>query len=402
MTFASGRGSNAAQLAKEWRECISKIARNLTDFNDSEACVRVKGRMSDAGSAYQGRTADAAREAVGALDALWQDYLLLSRVVDEADALVQKSGIFSNHDDEVVAMLSGPSIKLPVVSIPVQQRGLLDSPEHQGRVEPQAVLNSMIKAFDVARSTIAAIDQAEGALNARTIALRAALKEVADWSAANGVALGEANAPSIETIQRDPLSAASDLDAAEAAVAALKAKRDEAKRELAALDKGLADAAAELDALRAATAQAKSAIDDCGKRFEGAALVLEAEIERAAGELETWLETLHATRAAGRAKAGLIGLGKWEEFRLAKVRAAETVVDRARQLAAAHDDLAGRLRALRAKGQALAASRPPSPDLLALETEAKTEVRRTPCRMAQAEAAVKAYEDAVAAVARGA
>ena len=38
-------------------------------------------------------------------------------------------------------MLTGASIKLPVVSVPVQQRGLLDSPEHQGRVAPQAVLD---------------------------------------------------------------------------------------------------------------------------------------------------------------------------------------------------------------------------------------------------------------------
>ena len=140
MALVNGGGPHAAELAREWRERISKIARNLTDFNDSEACVRVKGRMSDATTAYQGRTAEAAREALGALDALWQDYLLLSRVVDDADALAKKSGILSNHDGEVVAMLTGPSIKLPVVSVPVQQRGLLDSPEHQGRVAPQAVL----------------------------------------------------------------------------------------------------------------------------------------------------------------------------------------------------------------------------------------------------------------------
>ena len=137
MALVNGGGPNAAELAREWRERISKIARNLTDFNDSEACVRVKGRMSDATTAYQGRTAEAAREALGALDALWQDYLLLSRVVDDADALAKRSGILSNHDGEVVAMLTGPSIKLPVVSVPVQQRGLLDSPEHQGRVAPR-------------------------------------------------------------------------------------------------------------------------------------------------------------------------------------------------------------------------------------------------------------------------
>ena len=400
MALVNGGGPHAAELAREWRERISKIARNLTDFNDSEACVRVKGHMSDATTAYQGRTAEAAREALGALDALWQDYLLLSRVVDDADALAKKSSLLSNHDGEVVATLTGPSIKLPVVSVPVQQRGLLDSPEHQGRVAPQAVLESMIKAFDVARSTIAAIEQAETGLAARTFALRAALDEIIAWSKANGVQPGDVAVPALDAAERDPLAALGALAAAEAAVTALKARRDEIEREIAALDKALKDAAAGLEGLRAAVAEARTAIDDVAERFEGVSLALDPAVERAQVELEAWLATLGATRAAGRAKAGVIGLAKWQEFLAAKLTAARAVVAAANRLAAAKYDLAGRFRALRAKGQALEARGRLTPEITTLEDEAKSEVRRAPYRPAQAEAAVKAYEDALAAAGR--
>jgi hypothetical protein len=114
---------------------------------------------------------------------------------------------------------------------------LLDSPEHQGRVAPQAVLESMIRAFDIARSTIAAIDQAEAGFSARAVTLRLSLDEIVDWSKANGVQLGDISVPGLDAAEHDPLGALDSLGAAEAAVAALKVRRDEAEREIAALEK---------------------------------------------------------------------------------------------------------------------------------------------------------------------
>ena len=157
----------------------------------------------------------------------------------------------------------------------------------------------MIKAFDIARSTIAAIDQAETGLAARTFALRASLDEIMAWSKANGVQLGDVAVPALDAAERDPLAALGGLAAAEAAVAALKVRRDDVEREIAALDKALNDAAAALEGLRAAVAEAKTAIDDAAKRFEGVSLALDPAVERAPVELETWLATLSATRAAG-------------------------------------------------------------------------------------------------------
>jgi len=63
---------------------------------------------------------------------------------------------------------------------------------------------------------------------------------------------------------------------------------------------------------------------------------------------------------------------------------------------AAREDLAGRLRALRAKSKALALPQ----SLTALEDQAKAEVRRAPYRPASAEAAVRNYEAALTLAAR--
>ena len=400
MSLGFAGGPSGARLAQEWRERISRIARNLTDFNDSEACVRTKGRMSDASRAYTGRTQKAAREAVVALDALWQDYLLLSRVVDEADGLAKKSSILANHDAEVAAMLTGPSIKLPVVSIPVQKRGLLDGPDQQGRVEPSAVLDSMIKAFDVARTTVAEIDQAESALNARASALRIAIQEIRDWSVASGISLGDVAVPDLDDLERDPLGALDRIGEAEQSVRALQSRRDELAGACAVFDKSAQAARDDLEKLRAAITEAKAAIADSATRFEGPPLTLDPSVERGVGELETWLETLRTTRAAGRPKAAIIGLDRWQEFCACKIAAARAPVEACNRALAAQADVAGRLRALRAKGLSLAAKRPLSAEILSLEDQAKKETRRTPYRPLQAEAAVAAYEKALAAAER--
>jgi hypothetical protein len=400
MSLVSSPGANAGELARQWRERISKIARNLTDFNDSEACVRVKSRMNGAGRGFSGLTAAAAKEAFGALDGLWQDYLLLSRVVDDADALARKSGLLSNNDAQVVAMLTGPSIKLPVVSVPVQQRGLLDNPERQGLAEPQAVLDSMIKAFDVARSTVAAIDQADSALHARTSALGAALEELKTWTRAEGVDLGPAVLPAVNSLESDPLGGLDQIAAAEKAVEALTAQRAAIAAEVVKLEAELAKASADLDALRAAVGEAKTLAAQCASAFDGATPALDPATERSVGELATWLETLSATRKAHRRAAARIGLSKWQEARATPANAARETIEACRRLIAAREDIVGRLRALRAKGQALATARALPPSLADLEVRAKTEVRNIPYAPLRAEAAVKAYEDALAAAAR--
>jgi len=392
---ASPAFANATELAAAWRERVAKIARNLTDFNDSEAAVRVKARMGDPASAYQGRTGAAAREALTALDALWQDYLMLSRVVDEADALARKSGLLANYDSEVVALLTTNSIKLPTVSVPVQQRGLLDSPERQGRVRPQAVLDSMIRAFDVARSTIAAIDAAESEGQRRAAAVRGKFRALQDWAAANGIALDATSLPALDASAGDPLAVMAALVAAEATVAALESQRDAAARELDALDARLRAATSALEALKAATVQARAAMDDCARRIEAEGLALEA-----GDDLTDWLESLRAARRTGRAKAVAIGLDKWDAARRARLAAVAAVAAQAGRLVAAQADLAGRLGALRAKGRALAGRQPTSAGLAALEEAAKTEVRRTPCNLSRAAVAVRAYEDALAGILR--
>jgi chromosome segregation ATPase len=245
---------------------------------------------------------------------------------------------------------------------------------------------------------VAAIDQADAALQARTSALRADLDELKAWAGAEGVDLGPAAFATLEALESDPLGALDQVAAAEKAVETLKARRAEISVEIVKADASLAKASADLEALRKAIGEAKTLADECAASFEGAVPVLDAAAEeRSLGELEAWLETLRATRKAGRLKAALIGISKWDEARAAREATTRSTIAAWRRLVAAREDTAGRLRALRAKARALAATRPPPPSLAALEDLAKAEVRRTPYAAARAEAAVKAFEDALVA-----
>ncbi len=391
---------DAAQLARAWSDKLAKIARNLTDFNDSEACIRVKARTQDDVRPWRGRTAEHARQAMSALDGLWQDYLLLSKVVDEAAALVKRSNFLSNTDDKVVALLTEASVTLPSVSIPVQQRGLLDTPERQGKVAPEGVLQSMIAAFDVARSTVNSIDQAAEDISGRVAGVKSTLDAITAWSHSSGVPFGaDIVLPVVDEVEADPLGAQDRLAKIEGDVSALSALQAEAKAQLDGLKQDLDDASARLAELRETVTQAKNAAKDAAEQFVGANIPLDADLDQAADELERWLATLRAMKP-DQCKSARIGASKWLDFCRARAASASAATGAFAAMVAERQDLAGRLRALRAMAQTLAATRVFPDDIRALEARAKADVAKTPFDPRQSRMDVDSYEAALAAFRR--
>src|SRR5262249_37719806 len=66
---------------------------------------------------------------------------------------------------EVEQLLRGPSIKLPPVRTPLAQRGLLSAAQREDAICPEDMLAAMIKAFEVARDAVLAVDAAWARLN---------------------------------------------------------------------------------------------------------------------------------------------------------------------------------------------------------------------------------------------
>lgn len=83
------------------RASVTTISRNLMDFGETEAVKTVRVRLKYPDNAYTGITKERVAKAIKTLDGLWDSYLLLARVVEQATDLVGKNGIFHNTEAEV-------------------------------------------------------------------------------------------------------------------------------------------------------------------------------------------------------------------------------------------------------------------------------------------------------------
>ena len=134
------------------------MSRNLGEINELPALQRIKARLQATPKFYAGETASRVADAHAALDELWKDYLLLNALLDDADALRKRSGIFHDHEAEILELLHGRSITLPMAYVPLAERGLLTSAERADKVTPDELLAAMNAMFALAKDTILELD----------------------------------------------------------------------------------------------------------------------------------------------------------------------------------------------------------------------------------------------------
>ncbi len=335
----------ARRAVEMWRDRLATVARNLADLNGSDDVRRLRARLAGA-DPFDGVTLAVARRVAAALDGLWADYLLVSRTVDEAAALARRPLFGAPRDGEAAALLDGPSIRLPAVSVPLRARGLLDAAERSAAVTPAAVLDAMVEGFDAARRGAASIAAAATANRIKLDALRA---EPAARDPAGRARLDAA----ARALDRDPLAASGLLAPLAAALSAARAEAEAAERRRAALVDGLARAGADLAALRGALDRRAAA------RRDAASLVVLPSAEDGAGDaaadLAAWLDRLAAVGAGPHGDAAAVGLGRWADACTAARGAAEAEAAEISARLRERDDLRGRFRALRVKADALAA-----------------------------------------------
>ncbi len=374
---------SARRTVEVWRDRLATMARNIADLGDTDDVRRLRARLAS-GEPYEGTTLVAARRAAAALDALWSDYLLLSRTVDEAAELSRRTLLRPGRDDEALALLDRASIRLPAVAVPVRARGLLDDAERRDAVTPRDVLDAMVAGFDAARRGISAIAAAETAGRIKLASLRA------DAGARDPAVSARLDAAE-RALARDPLDAAETLAAVATTVAAGHAAAEAAGRQRADLAEALAGRRRALGDLRGALAARDAArtaaepLVDLPPRDGGAA---------AADDLDAWLDRLAAAGAAGQGDAARLGLRRWAEVCATARTAAAAESEAVARRLAERDDLRGRYRALRVKAEALNGRGAAS------SAEVAAEMERRPFDAEQARSALARFEAALAALAR--
>jgi len=341
-----------------WQDRLALVSRNLGEINELPALQRIKARLRATPKFYAGETASRITDALAALDELWKDYLLLNALLDEADALRKRSGIFHGHEAEVRELLHGRSIALPMACVPLAERSLLTSAERAEKVTPEELLAAMNAMFALAKDTILELDEAVTQLKPRFDALAGTARDVAGRAHALGFDAAESAAftAPIEAfgaeLATDPLGAGRKLKEREAGLAAWRTRLEESERERDAFGADFATAAEQLKELQRLSDSAWTAHENSAIKIAGQFELPRPTEASVIAQLGVWLDALETSRRSGDWRTAKAGLEKWKTA-CASHRDAERRTLKANLAPIeARDELRGRLKALRAKADA--------------------------------------------------
>jgi|GEM_PF-1903519 len=339
----------------QWRLRLTTISRNLMDLAETESTKIIKVRLNDPVHGYMGLTQKKTLQALKELENLWQSYLLLARVIEEATDLAGKNGIFRRTASEVRELLEGPSVVLPTEYIPIIARELLADADKSTRVTPVAMLSAMQEQFTEVRDVLASIGQAHNQLKAKLTALEAEAVTLKNWSKALGIdgQVFVGMTDQILQIEADPLSSLKDADRLAVEMAKQRKMLEGIEQERIAIEASLAEGGVMVKKLGDLVLGSKQAITETQEKIlqpEGLIAPMDQEIVES---LQGWLTTLVDTAKAGRYRAVQIGFGKWAQECKAHLASEENNYKSNRFALEERADLKGRFKALSVKAQVL-------------------------------------------------
>jgi len=391
-----------------WDESLRRIDESLLAL-EAEPTYQLLAPRSSPRSTMEGETLRLVGPALDALGELFEQRGRLTEVLDRAQAVRASMSSFWGNDEreqEIRALLEGPSIELPPEATPLARRALLDPGARDVRVVPGQLLEAMSAAFQRARDAVVTVQQAWERVEPAMASVERKLEDARSSAASLGIEasvkeeLGhiERDLEAARTrVARDPLGASGDVVARlEPRIAAVTSQLGALAAQRGRVDDGLTRARATLRELQEVHTAARAATDAMPREVEGArapgGLTDDGHVEG----LGPWLEKIQEAASAGRWATGEVGLSRWNEAARAYLAADGEIARALSAVLARRDELAGRLSARRAQAAVLGA-RGVSIDPAAVDAarEAEKLLARRPTPLARAAELVERYDAAV-------
>ncbi len=388
------------RLLTDWQQKVDAANQNLIDLYDLPTYQRLSG-MGNPPSNVVGITQSRSSAALTAIDRLFEDIELLNQPIALARKLRRELPTFFVTEQDLQAielLLTGQSIQISTTHTPLSQRGLLSSSQQISTVSLDALLDSMMANFAIARDTLVAIDTAWIELESQLIAAHQALLELRQLAhklqvgVPTSLVIAETKFTNLQLqIDRDPLGVNATF------TQDLLPLIEQSRSELVTLDRyrqqlvtDLSMARQALDRLERINREARDLNTETQARIEhdfpmGIPLP-NAEIT----ELELWLGRLTAKFATGTIAPVRVGLTNWLDRIQADTIVAESALAANRLPLDTRQELRGRLDALTAK--ALAKGKVENPLLTDLAVRARQVLYSSPTDLTVAIDLVREYE----------
>ncbi|MFC5473565.1 hypothetical protein [Paraherbaspirillum soli] len=377
------------------RISLTTISCNLLELADTETVKAARARLKDEVGGYAGLTRDKAAQAIKSLDALWNSYLLLARLFEQASDLNKRSGLFHHTEDQVRHLLEGLSVELRAEHIPITSRGLLSCADQIERATPQQVLDAMAQQFCDARDLLNTVSTAAGQAAPRLAALRqqAAELEIRAARLGTGYAAPARLDAVLNNAERDPLSCAAELERAASELEQQRLNLKNIEQQQAVSRAAIEHANGLLAELKDLAQRSAAAIEETRQKIHAPAGLILPVDDSVIDSLVIWLASIAQSVAAGRHDAVKVGLARWQAECSAQLTAARAAYAKNRLALDECAEINGRFQALRAKADALAARGAELDAALpAAMLNAKRALQSKPVDLPALRAAVGAYE----------
>jgi hypothetical protein len=406
LTLTRDQAQAAVTAAAAERDAIQA---NLLDLDGSF------GKRLLAGASLSGETLKRWETASAGLTALWDAFSAYSAVIDRAAEIIGQPGrLSSDRLEEVSALLTAPSVRLPMAQVPLGERDLTAGAEVRQTLAATVV--AMKRSFTGLAAELTAAETvwnevsdglrqiADCLEDARRNAGVVAGTDLADLELADGMAQAEAGLHELrETLNSDPLSLwrkgrveTGQLDRLKKQAAAVAAGSATVARTMQEADIRISEVSAAVAAARQAWQDATAARERAATRVLVPALDPLPDIS----PLDSRLTSLASLKAAGRWTRLTAELDLLARAASAGGRQCREAEQAAAALLARRDELRGLLDAYRAKAGRLGAAEDSVLD--ASYRQAHDLLWTAPCDLVAAAAAVTGYQQAVLRLRRSA
>jgi hypothetical protein len=388
------------QHLEDWKKKIDLVGQNLIDLHSLSTYQRLTGELGFPKANLVGITRSRVDGALDAMNSLFQHFDLLTITIHqavEARRQVKRFGL-AEKILEIEFLLTGNSIQLPVIPIPLEQRALLTDPETATAIAPDQLLAAMTHAFESAKDVVLAVDTAWANLEAKLAQADAEIQTLQSLAASLGSepggeleALHREIEPLREQIECDPLAVSGEFDQRiTPLIGQTRFNLEQRLEQRVQIQTSLQAAKEALSQLMSLNQQAIAAFAESQEKVvdhEPVATPLpEAHIEA----ISQWLTRLEVKFSEKLFKPVQIGLQNWHQQTAAAIAIEHHTLLAHQQLVNTRQELRGRLEALKAK--ALAKGVIEDATLSGLAEQAKELLYRRPTPLNQAAEVVRQYE----------
>jgi len=333
------------------------------------------------------------------LASLWEHFTEFKGLVERArDLRGTSSHVPQLRLQELEALLTGPSITLPPIEVPLASRGLYTPAQTPVATTPEQLLADMGAAFEAAKREILGVDEAWRTLVPRLGAAQKSITELAALARSLGEPGLERDQAQVDAlgqlVSNDPLGVDEEnVTQLEASLSTARARLERLSQDHENLEQDLQACGQRLDEIAASIADGEAALAEARVKIADPTGLL-ASLDRACltdarRGLTPWLERLKGLASQGEWRLACRGVREWSRVADDTLSAARSVVQANTAPVRERNELRGRLDAFAAKAERLGLTE--NSAVSSLRTKARDVLFTAPTDLALASSLVAEY-----------